>query len=219
MLVGARARDPRVRPGGLLRGRRDVPAAGPSPRERSRARGFADAIEAAGSAAAGRRGGRRASSNASRSGQRARSSRSSASRARLPPPLLYDLTELQRHANRLFGMSAQRTLDVAQALYEQQQAPQLPAHRQPPPHARGRRDAARGRARHRRTVPRAPRARDRRAPARRRASSTTPRSPTTTPSSRPPPVPRTTSERTSGASTTSSAADCSPRGTTTTSTR
>lgn len=37
---------------------------------------------------------------------------------RMPPPLLYDLTELQRHANRLFGMSAQRTLDVAQALYE-----------------------------------------------------------------------------------------------------
>jgi DNA topoisomerase-3 len=37
---------------------------------------------------------------------------------RLPPPLLYDLTELQRHTNRLFGMSAQRTLDVAQSLYE-----------------------------------------------------------------------------------------------------
>ncbi|HEX3771358.1 MAG TPA: DNA topoisomerase 3 [Polyangiaceae bacterium] len=37
---------------------------------------------------------------------------------RIPPPLLYDLTELQRHANRLFGMSAQRTLDVAQSLYE-----------------------------------------------------------------------------------------------------
>jgi len=36
----------------------------------------------------------------------------------IPPPLLYDLTELQRHANRLYGMSAQRTLDVAQALYE-----------------------------------------------------------------------------------------------------
>jgi DNA topoisomerase-3 len=36
----------------------------------------------------------------------------------LQPPLLYDLTELQRHANRLFGMSAQRTLDVAQLLYE-----------------------------------------------------------------------------------------------------
>ncbi len=37
---------------------------------------------------------------------------------RLPPPILYDLTELQRHANRLHGMSAQRTLDVAQVLYE-----------------------------------------------------------------------------------------------------
>ena len=34
------------------------------------------------------------------------------------PPLLYDLTELQRHANRLFGFSAQNTLDIAQALYE-----------------------------------------------------------------------------------------------------
>jgi DNA topoisomerase-3 len=37
---------------------------------------------------------------------------------RMGPPLLYDLTELQRHANRLFGFSAQHTLDVAQALYE-----------------------------------------------------------------------------------------------------
>src|SRR6201999_14745 len=35
----------------------------------------------------------------------------------LPPPF-YDLTELQRHANRLFGFSAQKTLDLAQALYE-----------------------------------------------------------------------------------------------------
>ncbi|HYP76143.1 MAG TPA: DNA topoisomerase 3 [Polyangiaceae bacterium] len=37
---------------------------------------------------------------------------------RLPPPLLYDLTELQRHLNRLYGFSAQRTLDAAQSLYE-----------------------------------------------------------------------------------------------------
>jgi DNA topoisomerase-3 len=37
---------------------------------------------------------------------------------RMPPPPLYDLTELQRHANRLFGFSAQKTLDLAQALYE-----------------------------------------------------------------------------------------------------
>lgn len=37
---------------------------------------------------------------------------------RAPPPLLYDLTELQRHANRLYGFSAQATLDIAQKLYE-----------------------------------------------------------------------------------------------------
>jgi DNA topoisomerase-3 len=37
---------------------------------------------------------------------------------RMAPPALYDLTELQRHANRLFGFSAQKTLDIAQALYE-----------------------------------------------------------------------------------------------------
>ena len=37
---------------------------------------------------------------------------------RMGPPALYDLTELQRHANRLFGFSAQKTLDIAQALYE-----------------------------------------------------------------------------------------------------
>jgi DNA topoisomerase-3 len=36
----------------------------------------------------------------------------------VPPPQLYDLTELQRHANRLYGMSADRTLRVAQELYE-----------------------------------------------------------------------------------------------------
>ena len=37
---------------------------------------------------------------------------------RAQPPLLYDLTELQRHANRLFGFTAQETLTYAQALYE-----------------------------------------------------------------------------------------------------
>ena len=34
------------------------------------------------------------------------------------PPALYDLTSLQRKANRLFGYTAQQTLDYAQALYE-----------------------------------------------------------------------------------------------------
>ena len=38
---------------------------------------------------------------------------------RLPPPQLYDLTELQRHANRLYGFTAQRTLQLAQTLYEE----------------------------------------------------------------------------------------------------
>ncbi len=35
-----------------------------------------------------------------------------------PPPLLYDLTELQRDCNRRYGYSAQKTLDIAQSLYE-----------------------------------------------------------------------------------------------------
>jgi DNA topoisomerase-3 len=37
---------------------------------------------------------------------------------REPPPLLFDLTSLQRTANRRFGLSAARTLEIAQALYE-----------------------------------------------------------------------------------------------------
>lgn len=35
-----------------------------------------------------------------------------------PHPLLYDLTELQRDCNKKFGFSAQKTLDIAQNLYE-----------------------------------------------------------------------------------------------------
>lgn len=37
---------------------------------------------------------------------------------RTPPPLLYDLTELQRDANKKFGFSAQKTLQLVQSLYE-----------------------------------------------------------------------------------------------------
>ncbi len=37
---------------------------------------------------------------------------------RQPPPQLYDLTALQRDANRLMGLSAAKTLEIAQALYE-----------------------------------------------------------------------------------------------------
>lgn len=35
-----------------------------------------------------------------------------------PPPLAYDLTELQRDANRIFGFSAKKTLSELQSLYE-----------------------------------------------------------------------------------------------------
>lgn len=45
---------------------------------------------------------------------------------RLPPPQLYDLTELQRHANRLYGFTADRTLKIAQGLYEQRKAISYP---------------------------------------------------------------------------------------------
>ena len=45
---------------------------------------------------------------------------------RMAPPQLYDLTELQRHANRLYGFSAQKTLETAQALYESRKAISYP---------------------------------------------------------------------------------------------
>lgn len=38
------------------------------------------------------------------------------------PPKLYDLTTLQRDANRIYGFTAQQTLDYAQALYEKRLA-------------------------------------------------------------------------------------------------
>jgi DNA topoisomerase III len=45
---------------------------------------------------------------------------------KMPPPLLYDLTELQRHLNRLYGFSASRSLELAQALYEKHKAISYP---------------------------------------------------------------------------------------------
>lgn len=39
-------------------------------------------------------------------------------RTRDRPPLLYDLTALQRRANQRYGLSAKRTLEIAQSLYE-----------------------------------------------------------------------------------------------------
>ena len=51
-------------------------------------------------------------------GKAGRVLRSKRAEKRERPPLLYDLTSLQRRANQRFGLSAQQVLDVAQALYE-----------------------------------------------------------------------------------------------------
>ena len=52
------------------------------------------------------------------SGQEGRVTESTREHKKLPPPQLYDLTSLQREANRKFGFSADKTLKLAQALYE-----------------------------------------------------------------------------------------------------
>ena len=36
----------------------------------------------------------------------------------ISPPKLFDLTSLQREANRIYGYTAKQTLDLAQTLYE-----------------------------------------------------------------------------------------------------
>ena len=51
-------------------------------------------------------------------GKPARVTESVRERKKTPPPQLYDLTSLQRDANRKLGFSADKTLKVAQALYE-----------------------------------------------------------------------------------------------------
>ena len=51
-------------------------------------------------------------------GQEARVEESRVERKKIAPPQLYDLTSLQREANRKLGFSADKTLKVAQALYE-----------------------------------------------------------------------------------------------------
>ena len=120
--LAIRALRPRGLPGG--RGHLLRPRSGPEPhsyrghlvpRRGAERRGEADQAPAAG----GRRGGEAARIVARAQPGRPAIESVRAETKRLPPPLLYDLTELQRHANRLFGFSAQKTLEVAQALYEQ----------------------------------------------------------------------------------------------------
>ncbi|MCI5678549.1 MAG: DNA topoisomerase III [Bacteroidales bacterium] len=52
------------------------------------------------------------------SGKNARITKVEKEEKKMPPPLLYDLTELQRDCNKKFGFSAKKTLDIAQSLYE-----------------------------------------------------------------------------------------------------
>lgn len=52
-------------------------------------------------------------------GQQASVSEATREHKSLPPPLLYDLTTLQREANAQFGFTAKKTLETAQKLYEQ----------------------------------------------------------------------------------------------------
>lgn len=52
------------------------------------------------------------------SGQEGVVERVSTERKHTPPPLLYDLTTLQREANARYGFTAQQTLNLAQSLYE-----------------------------------------------------------------------------------------------------
>ena len=52
-------------------------------------------------------------------GQRASVLEATREHKSLPPPLLYDLTTLQREANAQFGFTAKKTLETAQKLYEQ----------------------------------------------------------------------------------------------------
>lgn len=42
------------------------------------------------------------------------------------PPVLYDLTTLQREANKMYGNTAKQTLDIAQSLYEKHKATTYP---------------------------------------------------------------------------------------------
>jgi len=55
---------------------------------------------------------------AATNGQTGAVSEADRKRIREQPPLLYDLTALQRRANERYGISAPRTLEIAQALYE-----------------------------------------------------------------------------------------------------
>ena len=220
----ARARDPRVRAGGLPRGRRDV--------RRADADGDGEAAALRGHVGRGPAPRKRDATGASRptarrprrSSQRAKRGRRADRVGRAPDAAHSAAAALRSHrapAPRQPPLRLHRAAharDRADAL-RAAQAPQLSAHGQPPPLATRSPSTLPAIVRAiARAVPRAPAPRDRRRGRSGRASSTTRASPTTTPSSRPgerrPPSSRPTSAR----STISSAGACSRRGTGTTST-
>ena len=86
----------------------DAPLRGPLPRRRP-------------AAPEERRGGRRRSSTAVR-GERGEITKLDKTKRKERPPLLYDLTSLQREANTRFGFCARRTLGAAQRCYEEHKA-------------------------------------------------------------------------------------------------
>ncbi len=59
-------------------------------------------------------------------GARAVVTRTRSETKKIPPPLLYDLTTLQREANRFFGLTAAQTLQIVQVLYEQRKVVTYP---------------------------------------------------------------------------------------------
>ena len=136
MLVERELAIRRLRPGRLPGSGGHLPPAGTPETARTRARGFATGRGADRNAAAGdapAADGEEAKQIVARARGPGRRPIESieAETQRMPPPLLYDLTELQRHANRLFGFSAQKTLDTGAGAVRTAQADQLSAYRQP----------------------------------------------------------------------------------------
>ena len=113
----ARARHPQLRSGRLSERRRDVLATRRRQVHRHVVSPGRRADGCGGEACRRTAKKRKPSANVSAPVRRT-SKRSKRRRKRMSPPLFYDLTELQRHANRLYSFSAQRTLELAQALYE-----------------------------------------------------------------------------------------------------
>ena len=110
LIVQARARDPGVRAGALLARAGDLRPSLRGPLVRGATRRGSRTDERADEVVARSRAQDGVVESVERKEQSERA------------PLLYDLTSLQRDANRRFGFSARRTLRAAQSLYEDKKA-------------------------------------------------------------------------------------------------